>query len=206
MVMRKIVFVVSAIFFLMLGTPTLAATTKHAMKNAAQPEVKTEAQSEVKTEIKPEEQSVVKAGPKIAVVDLNKVLLESPQLAKAKASFKKKFDAREKEVKAAQEKFRSAIETFSKNSPTMKPDVQKAEQQKIIEQQKKLQEMQAKLQEEATFAENNLLKELVKKAEAVINKLASERQYDLVVAKASLAYNKKELEITDEVSKLLKKQ
>jgi hypothetical protein len=45
------------------------------------------------------------------------------------------------------EKISCFVETLSKNSPTMKSDVQKEDQQKIIEQQKKLQAMQAKFQE-----------------------------------------------------------
>jgi Skp family chaperone for outer membrane proteins len=41
----------------------------------------------------------------------------------------------------------------------------------------------------------------VKKVEVIGDKVGVEKNLDLVIAKASLAYNKKELEITNEVSK-----
>ncbi|MBU0744715.1 MAG: OmpH family outer membrane protein [Gammaproteobacteria bacterium] len=141
----------------------------------------------------------------IGVIDLNKILTESPQVEKAKTDLKKKFDKQEKDLAAAQKKFQSAIEDFSKNSPTMKADAQKAEQQKIMEQQKKLQEMQTKFQKDVNAAQEKVLGDVLKKIESIVNKLATDKKLDLIVAKASLAYNKKELEVTDEVIKMLKK-
>ncbi|MDR1057506.1 MAG: OmpH family outer membrane protein [Coxiellaceae bacterium] len=200
--MRKIILMVAAVFSLLSAVSVFAVPAKNGVKDSASTEIKTEVIPETKSET----QLGTKTAAKIGVLDLNKVLLDSPQLAEAKTKFKKKFEAREKELDEAQKKFRGAIETFSKNSPTMKSDVQKEEQQKIIEQQKKLQEMQAKFQEEATIAQSNLMKDIVKKVEDVVDKVAGEKNLDLVIAKASLAYSKKELEITDEVSKRLKKQ
>lgn len=149
--------------------------------------------------------STVFAELKIGVINVNKVFLESPQVAAAKASFKKKFEGREKELNNAQKDFQKAIETFSKNSPTMKADVQKTEQQKIIDQQKKLQEMQMKFQNDANAAQEEALKDFSKKMESAVATVAKNKGLDLVVAKASLAYNKEELEITNDVLKILKK-
>ena len=140
----------------------------------------------------------------IGVIDLNKVLIGSPQLAKAKADLKKKFDVREKAITKGQQDFQKAIEDFNKNGPTMKPDAQKKEQEKIMKMQKKLQEDQAKLQEDANAAQSNAVGDILKKIEGIVNKLAENKKLDLIVAKASLAYNKKELEVTDDVVKQLK--
>lgn len=203
--MRKILLAVSVVVFLMFGTVVFAAT-KHVAKSEATPAVKAEAKLETQAEAKSEVSTTAKIGVKIGVIDLSKVLLESPQLAKAKTDFKKRFEGREKEVSEAQKKFHSDIETFSKNSPTMKPDVQKTEQQKIIDQQKKLQDMQTKLQDDMSIAQNDIMKDLMKKVETIVDKIATEKGLDLILAKAGLAYNKKELEITDEVVKRLKKQ
>jgi outer membrane protein len=142
---------------------------------------------------------------KIGVINVNKIFLESPQVAAAKADFKKKFEGREKEITNAQKDFQKTIEAFSKNSPTMKADVQKVEQQKIMDQQKKLQEMQMKFQNDANNAQEDALKDFSKKMETVVSKVAKEKGLDLVVAKASLAYNKDELEITNDVLKQMKK-
>ncbi len=142
---------------------------------------------------------------KIGVVNVNKIFLDSPQIATAKSDFKKKFESREKALSDAQKDFQKTIEAFSKNSPTMKEDAQKAEQKKIMDQQKKLQEMQAKFQNDANAAQEEALKDFSKKMEIAVAKVAKEKGFDLVVAKASLAYVKDGLEITDDIVKQMKK-
>ena len=142
---------------------------------------------------------------KMGVIDVNKIFRESPQVAAAKTDFKKKFEGREKALNDAQKDFQKAIETFSKNSPTMKDDARKAEQQKIIDQQKKLQDMQMKFQNDANSAQEEALKDFSKKMESAVTKVAKDKALDLVVAKASLAYSKDELEITTDVLKIMKK-
>lgn len=142
---------------------------------------------------------------KIGVIDLNKILLESPQLTTAKADLKKKFDGREKELLDAQKKFQGDIEGFNKNSTTMKEDAKKEAQDKIIGQQKKLQDLQTKFQNDLTTAQNDIMRDILKKVESIVNKTAEDKKLDLVITKISTAYNKKELEITDDVIKQMKK-
>ncbi|CAL7961988.1 outer membrane protein [Gammaproteobacteria bacterium] len=142
---------------------------------------------------------------KIGVLDLNKVMMDSPQLEIAKKALKGKFDVREKEMLAAQKAFQVDIEAFNKNSPTMKANDQKAAQQKIISQQKDLQEKQTKFQKDLSDEQNSAMKDIVKKIEGIVNNIAVSKKFDLIVAKAATAYNKPELEITDEVVKQMKK-
>ena len=138
---------------------------------------------------------------KIGVVNVNKILLESSQMTTADADFKKKFEGREKEVSEAQKALQKAFETFNKNSPTMKAEEKKAEEQKIMDQQKKLQDMQMKLQTDANETREKVFKEFYKKLEEVVSKIAASKSLDLVLVKAAVAYNKPELDITDEVLK-----
>ena len=149
--------------------------------------------------------ATVFADMKIGVLDLNKVMMDSPQVEAAKAKLKSKFDAREKEMVASQKAFQADIEKFNKESPTMKADAQKAAQQKIIEQQKKLQDAQSKFQNDLNTAQNEELKGIVKKIEGIVNKMAADKKFDLIVAKAGTAYNKPELEITSDVIAQMKK-
>ena len=142
---------------------------------------------------------------KIGIVDYNKVLLESPQRKKAESDFQNKFKKPQKALLNAQNKFQKDIETFSKNSPTMKADTKTKEEKKIIEQQKKLQEMQGKLQKDANAAQQKAFGDMVAKIKKTAGDIAAAKKIDLVVDKATLLYNKKELEITDEVIKQLKK-
>lgn len=141
---------------------------------------------------------------KIGVVDFNKALLESPQLADAKNKLKKQFDAREKEIAEAQKKFQASIEAFNKNSPTMKADAKEAEQRKIMEQQKKVQEMQEKFQKDVNETQTKVMNGIVDKIQSIVDKVANDNKLDLIIVKASAPYSKKELEVTDAVIKQLK--
>ena len=144
-------------------------------------------------------------GTKIGVIDLNKILMDSPQVNKAKDRLKKKFEKEEKKITKAQKKFQSTIEKFNKNGPTMKAEDKKKEEKKIIDEQTKLQKMQAKFQQDVGEAQNKAMKDILKKVEDVVNKTSKKKNLDIVITKASLAYNKPELEITEEVIKQLKK-
>jgi outer membrane protein len=177
--MRKILFVISTAVLLALGSVAFATENKSATKDMS-------------------------AGARIGVINLEKILIDSPQLAAAKSDLKKKFGPREKALVEEQEKFKKAIEKFSKDSPTMKADAQKVEQQKIIDQQKKIQEMQGKFQDDLNKAQNEAMNKILKKIEGFVSNIAINKGFDLVVAKGSVAYNKPELEITDEVTKQMK--
>lgn len=142
---------------------------------------------------------------KIAVVDYEKLIVGSKDLESAKQSLKTKFEKREKDIKKAEQQFQKDVEKFSKESPTMKADEQKKEQQKIIAQQKKLQDMQAAFQKDINEAQRKTMDTIFKKIGTIISKTAISKKIDLVVTKASVAYNKDSLDITSDVLKNLKK-
>jgi outer membrane protein len=148
--------------------------------------------------------STVFADLRIGVLDLNKVMMDSPQLAAAKTKLKNDFDKREKDILSAQQAFQKAVEEFSKNSATMKDADKKAAQDKIVAQQKKLQEDQTKFQNDLNTAQGAAMKDIVKKIEGIVNGIASAKKFDLILAKAGTAFNKPELEITNEVIKQMK--
>lgn len=148
--------------------------------------------------------SSVFADVKIGVVDFNKILADSPQFTAAKADLKAKFDPQEKKIANAQKKFQDAIEAFSKNSPTMKADAKDAEQRKIMQQQQDLQKMQDSFQKDLTETQNKVMKGLLDKIQSIIDKVAVDQNFDLIIPKASAPYSKKGLEITDEIVKQMK--
>lgn len=187
MVMRKILFVVSAMFFLMFSAVVFALTKPNA-KNEVQ-------------QVSPE----VNTGLKIGVIDTHRAWAASSEAAKLEKHVAKRVEAQEKEVHEAQKKFSSALETFRKNSSTMKPDVQKAEHQKIIDQQKKLQDMQTKLQAKATVIEDSAVQDIIRNIKVFVDKIASEKHFDLIFYKSHLIYNEKDFDITDAVIQQMKK-
>lgn len=143
---------------------------------------------------------------KIGVLDLNKVLLESPQIADVKAQLKKQFDPREQEIVDLQKKMRADIGDYQKNSPTMKQDAKKAAEQKIMSQQQKLQDLQTKFQNDLTTAQNQAMQNVIKSLEAIVSKVAADQKLNLVLTKTSAAYSDPSFDVTDAVVKEIKKK
>jgi outer membrane protein len=142
---------------------------------------------------------------KVAVVDLNKVLSESPQVSAAKNDLKKQFDPREKAIVEAQKKLQSDVKKYEKDNITMKEADLKKAQQKIMESQKKLQELQASFQKDLVDAQNKSMQSILKKVEEVIAKISRADHFDLVLTKMSVAYNNPSFDITAKVATEMKK-
>lgn len=145
------------------------------------------------------------ADTKIAVIDISKIIAESPQVAAAKAQLKKQFDPREQEIVDAQKTLRADVDNYSKNSPTMKSDEAKTAQQKIMDEQKKLQDMESKFQNDLSTEQNSVMQKIMKKVESITTKIAEDKKYDLVVTKMSAAYSNPKLDITSDVIDEMKK-
>lgn len=143
---------------------------------------------------------------KIAVVDLGKVLADSPQVSTAKSELKKKFDPREKAIVDAQKKLQADVKKYEKENVTMKEaDIKKA-QQKLMDQQKKLQDMQTSFQKDLMEAQNKSMQTILKQVEEVLNKLAAAEKYDLILTKMSAAYSNPKFDVTDQVLSQMKKR
>lgn len=142
---------------------------------------------------------------KIGVLDLNKVLLDSPQVAKAKAKLKKQFEPKEQKMLAQQKALQEDIKKYEKDSITMKSADLKVAQQKIMDEQKKLQDAQEGFQRDMLKAQNEAMQTVLTKVEKMVQSIAEADKLELVVTKAAVAYNNPKFDITAKVSKALKK-
>lgn len=142
---------------------------------------------------------------KLGVINVNKIFIESPQIAQEKLNLKRRFEIQERELFLAQRNFQKLVEFLNKNAPTMRQDIYKNEQQKLFDQQKKLQEMAMKLQNESNAVKELIFERFAKKLENAVSKVAYDKKIDVVFAKAGLAYSKADLDITNDVINQLKK-
>lgn len=143
---------------------------------------------------------------KFGVLDLNKVLSNDPQVTLLQDQLKKQFEPRNQEIVTAQKTLQNDIDKYNKESNKLKGNDVKKNQDKIIGEQKKLQELQASFQHDLTDAQNKSMQTILKRVETVVNKIAADQKYDLVVTKVSTVYNDPKLEITDKVVTELKKE
>ncbi len=151
--------------------------------------------------------NVLAAEIRIGVLDLNKVMQASPQVTAAQAALKAQFEPRSKEITAKQDILKKEIEDFNtRNGNKAKLDMaQQKVKEGILDDQKKLQDMAASFQKDFVAQQNKTMQVVLNKIQDVVNKVAHEKQLNLVITKISTAYNDANLEITDDVMMELKK-
>src|SRR5271165_1918015 len=141
-------------------------------------------------------------GMKVAVVDVQRAVMQTEDGLRAQATLKKLFDSRQQELNKRQTDLQKQKEDIDKQAKVLS---QGALQKKVDDWQKQMVELQT------TFVEYN--KELEKKQKeltdpiferviSAIKRLAGSDGYDLIVDRATVAYSRSDLDLTDRVIQL----
>jgi outer membrane protein len=144
----------------------------------------------------------VAAQVKVAVVDVQRAVMQTEDGLRAQATLKKMFDSRQQEINKKQIELQKQKEDIDKQSRVLS---QQALQKKIDDWQKQMVELQT------TFVEYN--KELEKKQKELtdpifervigaIKRVAGTDGYDLIVDRATVAFSRSDLDLTDRVIQL----
>jgi outer membrane protein len=139
---------------------------------------------------------------KIAKVDVQKVLLTVEEGKSVRKTLKKKFDEKQKIIKAEEEKIRKMQQALQKQSLIMK-DKERLKKEKDIQQKiMALQQKTMGFQQEIQNQENELKKPILEKVRKVIEKVSKSGGYDMVFeVSTSPIYVKEVSDITDKVVK-----
>src|SRR5579863_5193405 len=139
---------------------------------------------------------------KIAVVDVQRAVMQTEDGLRAQATLKKLFDSRQQELNKRQTDMQKQKEEIDKQSRVLS---QQSLQKKVDDWQKQMVELQT------TFVEYN--KELEKKQKELtdpifervigaIKRIAGTDGYDLIVDRATVAFSRSDLDLTDRVIQL----
>ena len=135
---------------------------------------------------------------KMAVVDVQRAVMQSEDGLRAQATLKKVFDSRQQELNKRQTDLQKQKEEIDKQKTVLS---QAALQKKVDDWQKEMIELQQ------TFVEYN--KELEKKQKemtdpvfekvmGIIKRLAARDGYDVILDKQTVAYIRSDLDLTDQ--------
>jgi len=142
---------------------------------------------------------------KVAVVDVQKVLADAPQVASVKTKLQNQFDPQSKEIANMQKQLQADVEKYSKDSAVMKDKEKKDLQDKIADNQKKLRDKEVSFQQDLVNAQNQAMQGILKQIQDAAENIAKKQQYDMVLVKGAVLYNNAALDITDKVIASLKK-
>src|SRR6266576_3886732 len=134
------------------------------------------------------------AVPKVAVINLQRAVLESDEIQKASAAMEAKFKPRQQEIEKLQRDLQSIQQQVQAGAGKL---TQQAEADLTAQGQKKqrdLQRLSEDLQADVDRDRNDVLGKSTQKMQEVVKKLAEEKGYDVVVDVSNTVYFKPALE------------
>ena len=141
----------------------------------------------------------VLAEQKIGYVDVQRAVMsveDGKAVKKKLESFAKK---KKTELEKAQDELKAMKEDLEKQASLLKDDVKRKKalefQQKVAE----FQESYLKSEKELSSKQAELSKPILEKLEKIINAVAKEQNYDLIIEKAAVLFAKGNLDLTDEI-------
>jgi outer membrane protein len=149
----------------------------------------------------------VDAGPpttKIAVIDLEKTLYETPAGKRAAEAFDKSRKGKEAELGKKQKDLQKAAAEHDKQAAVLKPDVLAAKKGDLEKQFVALQQTYVKLERDLAGERTKLLQDILAQAGPIIETLAKAEGVNLVVDRSAVLWVDPAVDITDKLNAKMK--
>jgi outer membrane protein len=143
---------------------------------------------------------------KIGVVDLQKVMQKSSQVAAVNSQLEKQFKPKQQAIVNASKTVREEIEKLDRNSAVMSEGDRTKLHNKIIADKANLQSSEISFQQEVKAAQEREMQKIMKKLKEVIEQVAKNGGYSLIMVKQGVPYVNENLDVTDAVIKTLEKR
>lgn len=135
---------------------------------------------------------------RIAVIDPNRIVEESPQYKAARATLSAEVKERETALRQQQEEIDQLGARLERDGALMSSDEVSRLQNDIRARTRKLRYAKSEVQEEFALRQTDLRTKLVKQVEEVVQRLAKEKGIDLILSEGVVFYSQR-VDISDEV-------
>ncbi len=139
---------------------------------------------------------------KIGFVDLAKLSENAPQIISAQGKIDAEFSSREKELVALQRKIAKMEEELSTNGAVMSESERGDKERDILSKRRELKRSQDEFRDDLNIRKNEILKQVNVEIGNVIEKLAKEENYDLIIAQGVM-FASERVDITETILKKL---
>jgi len=142
------------------------------------------------------------AAMKVAVVDVQRVVMQTEDGLRAQATLKKLFDSRQQELNRKQTELGKQKDEIEKQQKVLSKEVY---QKRVDEWQKQMMELQqifVEYNKELEKKQKELTDPVFEKVMGIIKRIAARDGYDLIVDKQTVAYIRSDLDLTDQCIQL----
>ncbi len=143
------------------------------------------------------------AGNKIAVVDMQQIMQQSKEMKTIQQQLENEFKPRRDKLISLEGQIKADMEKYKKDAAVMSKAEQQKMQEKIVGAQREFEQEGQKYQRDLNAKHNAEMQKLYSKVRAVIEKVAKDSGYDLVLQKETAPYADNKLDLTDKVIKKL---
>jgi outer membrane protein len=135
---------------------------------------------------------------KVAVINIQRAVLESDDIQKASAAMEAKYKPRQQEIEKLQKDLQAIQQQLQAGAGKLTPQAEADLTAQGQRKQRELQRISDDLQSDVNTERNDILGKSQQKMATVVKKLAEEKGYDLVVDVTNTWYFKPALDITAE--------
>lgn len=142
---------------------------------------------------------------KVGVVSVDEIFKSAPQAAVINDKLKKLLDTSKEKLQTMGNSIKASQEKLKKDELILSKDQKAEAQKKYVASLKEFRELEARLKYEVEGARNQALAEFRFTVRKIVNKIAEDKDYDLILSEG-VAFSKKKFDLTADVIALLKKQ
>jgi outer membrane protein len=137
---------------------------------------------------------------KIGVVDLRRALAETDEGKKARATLKKDFDKKQRELDEQQDEVKKALEDLNKKRTLLPAETVRQKEAELQDRIGKVQQTYMRHQQDLASKEEAATAPIVDRLQRIIGKIAEAENFTVVLDKSgSVVYAKPHLDLTNEV-------
>ena len=138
---------------------------------------------------------------RIGFINTDRIFKESTTAKQAQSKLEQEFSKREKDLVDSEKSFKTAVEKFEREAPTLSESQRIARQKQLGEQDRDFQRKRREFQEELNARKNEEFQQVLERANRVIKQVAEAEKLDLVLQEA--VYINPKHDITDKVLKAI---
>lgn len=142
---------------------------------------------------------------KIGVLDWQQLLTKAPQAEEAGKRLEKEFQARKDKLINKQKEFQSKQEKLQRDRDTMSDAERVKSDKDLTKLQQDLRHMDEELRSDYTARHREEMDDFIKIVREVVDKLAAEEKYDLVIPQEATLFMNERIDVTEKVLQRLSK-
>jgi outer membrane protein len=134
---------------------------------------------------------------RVAVVDVQRAMLQTEDGLRVQATLKKEFDKKQQELNKKQTDLQKQKEDLDKQGKVLSKDAYEKKLGELQKQMVDLQTMYVDYNKELEKQQKEKTEPIFEKIMAIVKRIATTENYDIVVDKTTVAYVRTDLDLTD---------